>query len=63
MIRHLLISARIALQCVESSRKIQLKAGRELVLQNMLNFDAFELVDELPPRKYFYDMVNGEVTK
>ena len=29
----------------------ELKAGRELELQNMLNFDAFKLVDELPPRK------------
>ena len=35
----------------------ELKAGRELELQNMLNFDAFELVDELPPRKHAYDMV------
>ena len=34
-----------------------LKAGRELELQNMFNFDAFELVDELPPRKHAYDMV------
>ena len=33
------------------------KAGRELELQNMLKFDAFELVDELPPRKHAYDMV------
>ena len=23
----------------------------------MLNFDAFELVNEVPPRKYAYDMV------
>ena len=35
----------------------ELKAGRELELQNMLNFDAFELVDDLPPRKHAYDMV------
>ena len=35
----------------------ELKAGRELELQNMLNFDAFELVDVLPPRKHAYDMV------
>ena len=33
------------------------KAGRELELKNMLNFDAFELVDDLPPRKHAYDMV------
>ena len=31
--------------------------SRELELQNMLNFDAFELVDELPQRKHAYDMV------
>ena len=30
-----------------------LKAGRELEVQNMLNFDAFELADELPPREGF----------
>ena len=35
----------------------ELKAGRELELRNMLNFDAFELVDELPPGKYAYDLV------
>ena len=35
----------------------ELKAGRELELQNMLNFDAFELVDELPPIKHAYNMV------
>ena len=35
----------------------ELKAGRELELQNMLNFDAFELVDDLPPRKHACDMV------
>ena len=34
-----------------------LKAGRELKLRNMLNFDALELVDELPPGKHAYDMV------
>ena len=37
----------------------ELKAGRELELQNMLNCDAFELVDELPPRKHPFDMVLG----
>ena len=35
----------------------ELKAGRELELRNMLNFDAFELVDELPPGKHAFDMV------
>ena len=35
----------------------ELKAGRELELRNMLNFDALELVDELPPGKYANDMV------
>ena len=35
----------------------ELKAGRGLELQNMLNFAAFELVDDLPPRKHAYDMV------
>ena len=30
----------------------ELKAGRELELHNMLNSDAFEFVDELPPRKH-----------
>ena len=35
----------------------ELKAGRELELQNMLNFEAFELVYDLPPRKHAYDMV------
>ena len=35
----------------------ELKTGGELELQNILNFDAFELVDELPPRKHAYDMV------
>ena len=37
----------------------ELKAGRQLELQNMLNCDAFELVDELPPRKHPFDMVLG----
>ena len=35
----------------------ELKAGRELELRNMLNFDAFDLVEELPPGKHAYDMV------
>ena len=35
----------------------ELKAGRELELRNMLNFDAFQLVEELPPGKYACDMV------
>ena len=35
----------------------ELKADRKLELRNMLNFDAFELVDELPPGKHAYDMV------
>ena len=35
----------------------ELMAGRELELRNMLNFDAFDLVDELPPGKHAYDMV------
>ena len=35
----------------------ELKANRELELRNMLNFDSFELVDELPPGKYACDMV------
>ena len=35
----------------------ELRAGRELELRNMLNFDAFELVNELLPGKYAYDMV------
>ena len=34
-----------------------LKAGRELGLRNMLNFDAFELMEELPAGKHAYDMV------
>ena len=35
----------------------ELKAGRELELRNVLNFDAFELVDECPPEKHACDMV------
>ena len=35
----------------------ELKASRELELRKMLNFDAFELLDELPPRKHVCDMV------
>ena len=35
----------------------ELKTDRELELRNMLNFDAFELVDEWPPGKHAYDMV------
>ena len=34
-----------------------LKSGRELESRNMLNFDAFELVEELLPGKYSCDMV------
>ena len=34
-----------------------LKAGRELELRNLLNFDAFELVEELLAGKHAYDMV------
>ena len=34
----------------------EFKAGRELEFRNMLNFDAFELVEELPPGKCAYDM-------
>ena len=34
-----------------------LKAGRELELRSMLNVDALELVDELPPEKHAYDMM------
>ena len=34
-----------------------LKAGREIELRNTLNFDAFELVEELPAGKHAYDMV------
>ena len=43
-----------------------LKARRELELRNILNFGAFELVDELPAGKHAYDMVwsmSGEVTE
>ena len=35
----------------------ELKAGRELELRNMLNFDAFELEDELSPGRHAHDMV------
>ena len=35
----------------------ELVAGPGLELRNMLNYDALELVDELPPSKYVYDMV------
>ena len=35
----------------------ELKTGRELELRNMLNFDAFDLVEELPPGKHACDMV------
>ena len=35
-----------------------LKAGRELELRNILIFDAFELVKELPPEKFDYDVVS-----
>ena len=34
----------------------ELKIGREFELRNMWNFDAFELVDELPPGKYACDV-------
>ena len=34
----------------------ELKAGRELELRSMLNFDVFDLVEELPPGKHAYDM-------
>ena len=34
-----------------------MKPGRELKFRNVLNFDAFELVEELPPGKHAYDMV------
>ena len=34
-----------------------MKASLELELRNMLNFDAFELVEELPPGRYACDMV------
>ena len=38
----------------------ELKAGRELELRNMLNFDAFDLVEELPPT--WFGSMSGEVT-
>ena len=34
-----------------------MKSGRELQLRNMLNFDACELVEELPAGKNAHDMV------
>ena len=37
--------------------KDELNAGRELELRNMLNFDAFEIVEEVLLGKYAYDMV------
>ena len=44
----------------------ELRAGRELELRNMLNFDAFELVNEVPPRNmpmtWFGSMI-GEATE
>ena len=43
----------------------ELKAGRELELRNMLNFDAFELVDELPQESSpmtWFGLMSGEVT-
>ena len=52
MTRHLSTSAEIALHWED-----ELKAVRELELRNMLNFDAFELVEDLPPGKYDNDMV------
>ena len=33
------------------------QAGRELALGNMFNFDAFELIEELPAGKHAHDMV------
>ena len=35
----------------------ELKAGREFELRNMLNFDAFEPVDELPRGKHAHELV------
>ena len=34
-----------------------MKAGRKLVLRNMLHFDAFECMEELPAGKHTFDMV------
>ena len=42
-----------------------MKAGRELELRYMLNFDAFEMVDELPQENTpmtWFGLMNGEVT-
>ena len=50
-------SAEIALHLSGKFPEDELKANRELELQNMLKFDAFELVDDLSPRKHAYDMV------
>ena len=36
----------------------ELKASREIELRNMLNFDEFEVVEELPPGKYASEMVS-----
>ena len=57
MTRHLSTSVEIALS--GKFLEDELKAGRELELRNMLNFDAFELVDELHPGKHANDMVLG----
>ena len=54
--RHLLTSAKIALHSGKFPED-ELKAGRELQLKNILNFEAFEFMEELPPGKYAYDMV------
>ena len=35
----------------------ELKAGRQLDLRNMLNFDEFDLVEKLPPGKHANDML------
>ena len=50
---HLSTSAEIALS--GKFPEDESKAGRELELRNMLNFDAFELVDELLPGKHACD--------
>ena len=55
--RHLPTLAEIALHLSGKFPEGELKAGQELELRNMLNLDAFELVDELPPGKHAYDMV------
>ena len=44
----------------------ELKAGRELELQNMLNFDAFELADDLLPKSTvttWFGSMSGEVAE